>query len=155
MDPPLSLSMQQALFKSRTPGLKRKSSHTFLAFKHCCKTKIQEIVILEWFLKSGGTCASKGVNLLTLPWMAADLLRFVDFCWFFVPWAHLPRSTRVVKVLKFVELFLPQDSMGTTKRSISTCMEMHQERPIHEHTWRNATESLQQSSVWNWYEAPG
>ena len=113
MDPPLSSSMQQALFKSRTPGLKRKSSHTFLAFKQRCKTKIWEIVTLEQCLKKVVVYVRpQGVNLLTLTWMATDLLSFVDFCWYYVPWAHIPRSARVVRVLKFVQSFLPQDSGG-------------------------------------------
>ena len=83
--------------------------------------------------------------------MAADLLSFVDFCCFFIPWAHLPRSACVAKVLKFVQLFLPQDSAGTTKRSISTCMEMHQRKT---HPWaqkcrRKNTTILSVELVWS------
>jgi hypothetical protein len=55
MDPLLSSLMRQALFKRETPGLELKSLRTFLAIKHCQRTKIRKVIKQsQSLLKIGG-----------------------------------------------------------------------------------------------------
>jgi hypothetical protein len=58
--------MQQALFKFETPQLELKSSRTFLAFKHCQRTKLGKVINLARRLlkKVAHMCAiiGKAVN---------------------------------------------------------------------------------------------